>query len=100
MVSQEKLKINNHVRFDLLEKSSEQIIFQETHGITRKDLNGIETLCSDYAQKHILKLAQLREDFIYRTLDTATLQQMKLRIETELLMREMQNARKENQNAG
>lgn len=41
------------------------------------------------AQQYIIKKQELIEDYIYKSLKTSTLQTMKLKIENELLYREL-----------
>lgn len=66
-----------NINFEVLENSPEFLVVRE-----RMD---------SIVQNFMIKKAQLLDDFIYKNLETNTLQGMKLKIENELMERKLKN---------
>lgn len=73
----------NEVTIQMLKNTPELLTF------------GVSDKIAKMATNHIVEKNKLVEDFIYKNLDTVTLEQMKCKIENELLFRKL---RKHNAN--
>ena len=57
--------------------------------------SGLGQNIHQYAKQYVIKKQQLIEDFVYKNLDTVTLETMKCKIENELLKRKLKEQKDE-----